>query len=233
MNNQFQKHKELILNVFKKHYSECKKNEMKKIFLILTLILTTNLTKAQTETDTMKTALILIDIQNDYFKGGKMELSEPKKAGEKAQLILENFRNKKMPVIHIQHLSTRPNSTFFIPNTFGAEIHESVKPNENEKVITKNYPNSFRETDLLEYLKKIGVEKLVINGMMTHMCVDATTRAAKDFGFECVVISDACATKNLEINNETVKAEEVQKAFLGALNYYYSTVLTSEKFLTE
>ncbi|MEP5341737.1 MAG: cysteine hydrolase family protein [Algibacter sp.] len=206
---------------------------MKKIFLILTLILTTNLTKAQTETDTMKTALILIDIQNDYFKGGKMELSEPKKAGEKAQLILENFRNKKMPVIHIQHLSTRPNSTFFIPNTFGAEIHESVKPNENEKVITKNYPNSFRETDLLEYLKKIGVEKLVINGMMTHMCVDATTRAAKDFGFECVVISDACATKNLEINNETVKAEEVQKAFLGALNYYYSTVLTSEKFLTE
>ncbi|SOS52779.1 Uncharacterized isochorismatase family protein YddQ (fragment) [Tenacibaculum dicentrarchi] len=55
---------------------------------------------------------------------------------------------------------------------------------------------------------------------MTHMCVDATTRAAKDFGFECTVISDACATKNIEINNETVKAKEVQKAFLGALNYY-------------
>ena len=206
---------------------------MKKILLILTLILITNIAKAQTDTDTMKTALILIDIQNDYFKGGKMQLFEPEKAGEKAQLILENFRDKKMQVIHIQHLSTRPNSTFFIPNTFGAEIHESVKPNENEKVITKNYPNSFRETDLLEYLKKIGVEKLVISGMMTHMCVDATTRAAKDFGFECVVISDACATKNLEINNETVKAEEVQKAFLGALNYYYSTVLTSGKFLSE
>ncbi|MCD8418865.1 cysteine hydrolase family protein [Tenacibaculum finnmarkense] len=206
---------------------------MKKILLILTLILITNIAKAQTDTDTMKTALILIDIQNDYFKGGKMELSEPEKAGEKAQLILQNFRDKKMPVIHIEHLSTRTNSTFFIPNTFGVKIHESVKPNKNEKVITKNYPNSFRETDLLEYLNKIGVEKLVICGMMTHMCVDATTRAAKDFGFECTVISDACATKNLEINNETVKAKEVQKAFLGALNYYYSTILTSEKFLTE
>ncbi|WP_343328967.1 cysteine hydrolase family protein [Polaribacter staleyi] len=179
----------------------------------------------------MKTALVLIDIQNDYFKGGKMELNKPLKAGQNAQLILKNFRSKKMPVIHIQHFSTRPNSTFFIPNTFGNEIHESVKPIKNEKIITKNYPNSFRETELLYSLREIGIKKLVICGMMTHMCVDATTRAAKDFGFECIVISDACATKDIEINNEIVKAEEVQKAFLGALNYYYSTVLTTERFL--
>ena len=204
---------------------------MKKILLIITLLLVINLTNAQS--DTMKTALILIDIQNDYFKGGKMELNEPEEASEKAKLILESFRKKKNPVIHIQHLSTRPNSTFFIPNTFGAEIHKSVEPIKNEKIITKNYPNSFRETELLEYLKSIGIEKLVISGMMTHMCVDATTRAAKDFGFECIVIGDACATKDLEINNETVKAKEVQKSFLGALNYYYSTVLTTKQFLTE
>ncbi|WP_320243789.1 isochorismatase family protein [Tenacibaculum sp. 1B UA] len=109
----------------------------------------------------------------------------------------------------------------------------SDKKTKNEKIITKNYPNSFRETELLEYLKVIGIEKLVISGMMTHMCIDATIRAAKDFGFECIVISDACATKDLEINTEMVKAKEVQKAFLGALNYYYSTVLTTEQFLNE
>ncbi|RXQ95743.1 cysteine hydrolase [Ancylomarina salipaludis] len=179
----------------------------------------------------MKTALVLIDIQNDYFKDGKMELYNPEKAGDNAKLLLNAFRKNKMPVIHIQHLSTRPESAFFIPQTPGAEINERVSPLNNEKIIIKHYPNSFRETDLLDYLKNMGIEKLVICGMMTHMCVDATTRAAKDFGFECLVIGDACATKDLEINNETVKASEVQKSFLSALNYFYASVLTSEQFL--
>ena len=72
---------------------------------------------------------------------------------------------------------------------------------------------------------------LVICGMMTHMCVDATTRAAKDMGYDIVLIGDACATKDQEINGQKVKAEEVQKSFLAALNYYYSTVLTTQQYL--
>lgn len=138
-----------------------------------------------------------------------------------------------MPVIHIQHLSTRAGSTFFIPQTLGAEINERVKPLNNEKIIIKHYPNSFRETNLLDYLKSMDIEKLVICGMMTHMCVDATVRAAKDYGFECLVVGDACATKNLEINHETVKASDVQKAFLSALNYFYASVVTTEQFLKQ
>lgn len=181
----------------------------------------------------MNRALLLIDLQNDYFENGKAELSGAKGASEKAKQVLDQFRNAQLPVIHIQHLSTRPGATFFIPGTKGSEIQENVLPVTNEKIIVKHHPNSFRETELLDYLKQKNITDLVILGMMTHMCVDATTRAAKDYGFNCVVIGDACATKDLEIDSLHVAAEEVQKAFLAALNYYYSTVKNTKEFLRD
>ncbi len=181
----------------------------------------------------MKTALIIIDIQNDYFENGSNPLVGSKQASIKARMILDKFRNTNLPIIHIQHLSIRPNSTFFIPDTFGAEININVKPQENEKVITKYFPNAFIKTDLLDYLKDNAIENLVICGMMTHMCVDSTVRAAKDFGFNIVLIEDACATKDLEVNGQFVKAIDVQNSFLGALNYYFATLKTSEAYLNE
>ncbi|NVO10869.1 MAG: cysteine hydrolase [Bacteroidales bacterium] len=181
----------------------------------------------------MKTALLIIDVQNDYFENGTMTLVGSNKASSNARQILDRFRANNLPVIHIQHISTRPTATFFLPNTQGAEIHSNVKPFEQEKVIIKHYPNSFRETELLDYLNSKNITDLVICGMMTHMCVDATTRAAKDFGFNIVLIGDACATKDLEIDRQVVKAEGVQKSFLAALNYFYSTVKTTKQYLDE
>jgi nicotinamidase-related amidase len=179
----------------------------------------------------MKTALLIIDIQNDYFDGGTMTLNGAETAAANAKLLIESFRAMDRPVIHIQHLASRPGATFFLPGTMGAAIHDLVQPLETEKVIIKHYPNSFRETELLEYLKALDVTGLVICGMMTHMCVDATTRAAKDLGFDCTVIGDACATRDLEIQGEKVKAEQVQKSFLAALDYFYSTVRTTRQYL--
>jgi len=181
----------------------------------------------------MNTALILIDIQNDYFENGTMPLVGSGKASLNARQILDKFRAEGMPIIHIQHIAARPNSTFFLPATKGSEIQDNVKPKENEKVIIKHFPNSFRETELLEYLKSRNITDLVICGMMTHMCVDATVRAAKDFGFNCTVISDACATRDLTINGETVKAVEVQKSFLAAFNGFYASVKTTKEYLAE
>jgi nicotinamidase-related amidase len=179
----------------------------------------------------MKTALIIIDIQNDYFDKGTMPLVEVNKAGNNARLILESFRAAGLPVIHIQHIAARPTAAFFLPDTTGAEIHDIVKPFENEKIIVKHYPNSFRETELLDYLKCNNITDLVICGMMTHMCIDATTRAAKDFGLNIILIEDACATRNLEFNGKVIKAEEVHKSFLAALNYFYATVKTTQQYL--
>jgi len=179
----------------------------------------------------MQTALLLIDIQNDYFAHGAMPLTGSGEAGRNAGRILEKFRTGSLPVVHIQHIATRPTAAFFLPHTAGAELHECVKPLGNEKLIVKHYPNSFRETELFDFLKSNQITDLVICGMMTHMCVDATVRAAKDAGFTITLIGDACATKDLEINGRIVKAEDVQNSFLAALTYFYATVKTTEEYM--
>jgi nicotinamidase-related amidase len=179
----------------------------------------------------MKKALLIIDIQNDYFEHGTMTLSGSAAASDNAKILLEKFRNDKLPVIHVQHLATRATATFFLPGTKGAQIHDSVKPLDTEPTIVKHYPNSFRDTDLLDYLKKNETTDLVVCGMMTHMCVDATVRAAKDFGFSITIPGDACATKDLDINGQIVKADQVQNSFLAALNYFYATVTTTSEYL--
>lgn len=176
-------------------------------------------------------ALILIDIQNDYFTGGANPLVGSNEAVDNAKNILKHFRDKGSPVVHIQHLANREGATFFLPHTHGAEIHQALTPVGNEKVIIKHFPNSFRETGLLDHLSALDIKELVVCGMMTHMCVDATVRAAKDFGFNVILISDACATKDLAIQDKTVKAADVQTAFLAALNYFYASVKTAKEFL--
>jgi nicotinamidase-related amidase len=180
----------------------------------------------------MKKALLIIDIQNDYFEHGTMTLSGSVTASDNAKKLLETFRNETLPVIHVQHLATRPTATFFLPGTKGAQIHNSVKPLDTEKVIVKHYPNSFRETELLEYLTKNDITDLVICGMMTHMCIDATVRAAKDFGFSITIPGDACATKDLDVNGQIVRADQVQTSFLAALNYFYASVTTTVEYLS-
>jgi nicotinamidase-related amidase len=177
----------------------------------------------------MNQALLIIDIQNDYFPGGAMELAGSPAAGAKAGELLRAFRQKHLPVVQIQHVSTRPGATFFLPNTRGVEIHESVAPQAGETVLQKNFPNSFRGTPLLEHLRKLQIEQLVIAGMMTQMCVDSTTRAATDLGFQCVLAHDACATKPLSFGGATVPAENVQTAFLAALNGLFAKVQSTEE----
>jgi nicotinamidase-related amidase len=179
----------------------------------------------------MTRGLILIDIQNDYFPGGSMELVGMEQAAENAALLLEEWRKRAFPVHHIQHISKRPGSTFFLPNTNGVEIHKSVAPQAGEAVIEKYFPNAFRDTDLLNVLKRSDVDEVVICGAMTHMCVDATTRAAFDFGFRCTVIEDACATRNLEYKSTTVEAGKVQAAFMAALAVPYARILSAKDFI--
>lgn len=181
----------------------------------------------------MKNVLLLIDIQNDYFDNGTMPLVGSDLACQNAKTILDFFRLNDLPVIHIQHIAIRRDATFFLHNTKGAEIHKLVKPLIHEKVIVKHFPNSFIRTELLDHLKSLNTKKLVICGMMTHMCVDSTVRAAKDAGFDCTLIGDACATRDLTINGQTVKAQEVHNSFLAALNFFYANVLSLHQFSVE
>jgi nicotinamidase-related amidase len=174
--------------------------------------------------DVVKTALILVDIQNDYFPGGKGELEGSIAAGGRAGELLAFFRARQFPLVHIQHVSTRPGAAFFLPGTEGVKIHESVSPLEGEVIFQKHFPNSFRETPLLTHLLDTGVSRVVIAGMMTHMCIDATTRAAFDHGFECWVAQDACATRALTHQGQSIPGRYVHLSFLAALNALYGKV---------
>ena len=176
----------------------------------------------------MKTALILIDFQNDYFPAGKMELESPLEAAAQACKLLDFFRRQKWPTVHIQHISNRPGATFFLPDTDGAKFHVSILPLPGETVIVKHFPNSFRETTLLEHLQELHIERLVLCGMMTHMCVDASMRAAADFGFPVLLAADACATRALSYGETKIPAAHVHGAFLAALKSYGQVLASSE-----
>ncbi len=174
----------------------------------------------------MKQALLIVDIQNDYFPGGAMELVGSTEAGIQAGKLLQLFRQQSLPIIHIQHVATRPGAPFFLPDTPGVAIHASVAPRAGETVLQKHFPNSFRETSLLEHLRQQEITQVVIAGMMTQMCIDTTTRAAADLGFQCVLAHDACATKSLTFGGVTVPAEHVQAAYLAALDGLFAKVLS-------
>ena len=177
---------------------------------------------------TMKTALLVIDIQNDYFEGGKFPLVNPLAAAKKAYELLQCFREHGGHHAHIQHISLEPDADFFIKGDSGSDIHDSVAHFEGEPIVYKHHPNSFLDTNLLDVLKEWEVERVVVTGMMTHMCVDATARAAVDFGFDVIVAEDACATRDLEHGGTTIPADLVHKSFLAALTWYGKVMRTDE-----
>ncbi len=181
----------------------------------------------------MSKCLIMIDLQNDYFAGGIMQLAGIEDAAENARNLLTEFRKKKSYIIHVQHISVAPNAFFFLPGTDGAKINDKVAPQVGEEVVVKNYPNSFRNTSLLKILTNWHIDDLVICGAMSHMCIDATTRAAFDLGFKCIVAEDACATMDLSFNNKIIKAPEVHASFMAALSFPYAKVTSTREILKD
>ena len=169
-------------------------------------------------------ALILVDLQNDYFPGGAMPLEGMEAAAREAAVLLRTFRDRAWPLFHVRHVSVRPGATFFLPGSVGAEIHASLVPIPGEKVIAKNHPNSFRDTRLLEELRAALVRDVVICGAMSNLCIDATTRAAADFGLGCSVVHDACAARALRFGSRAVAAADVHAAFMAALSGIYARV---------
>jgi nicotinamidase-related amidase len=181
----------------------------------------------------MTQALLLIDIQNDYFTGGKMELHQPLKALDNAELVLKRFRRIGAPVIHVQHISINEGATFFLPDTEGVKIHERLTPLSTETVVVKHAPNSFFNTNLLDILRDHQITDLVACGMMSHMCIDTTVRACKDLELKVTLLEDACATKDLAFRGEMIPAKTVHCTFMAALNGIFAWVIGTEEYLAE
>ncbi len=179
----------------------------------------------------MKLGLVLVDIQNDYFSGGKFELEGSLEASLQAKKLLSFFRQQNLPIFHVQHISIRPGAKFFFLNTEGVNIHSNVQPLPEEIIIQKHHPNCFRESALKSELEAQGIEHLIICGMMTHMAIDATVRVAYDYGFKVTVVADACATRSLTFQEITVPARYVHATSLAALNYLFANVTTVDEFI--
>jgi nicotinamidase-related amidase len=180
----------------------------------------------------IKSALILIDIQKDYFPGGQMEVPGAPEAGEAARRILDAFRQTDLPVIHVRHVSLRPGATFFLPGTEGVDFHPCVQPLPGEPVVEKYYPNSFRRTELRTILEEQEIGRLVVCGMMSHMCIDATVRAAFDGGFQCIVAHDASAARALSFGGIDVAAPDVHASFMAALGAVYAEIAKSDDIIS-
>ena len=178
-----------------------------------------------------ETAYMLIEFQEDYFPGGRAPIPNSLEASKEAHAGLCSARERSLHVIHIQQISTHPNAKHCLPCTKGSHLYSTLQPIQGETIIKKHYPNAFKDTHLLNYLKKHRIKHLVICGMMTHLSIDSTVRAARDFGFSCTVLSDACAAKDLTFHHHVIPAHEVHQAFLAALYPTYAKVSSTQEYL--
>ena len=178
----------------------------------------------------MKKALIIIDLQNDYFCGGAMELENTDEVLDKTNKLINFARKQKYKIYFIQHFSMKKEATFFIPNTYGVKLNDKLDI-KNEKIIEKKYPNSFSNTNLKDELKKENINNLIICGAMTHMCIDSTVRAGFDLGFKITLVNDACATKDLKFKDKIIKAQDVHNSFLSALGSVFCYVKSTDEII--
>lgn len=174
-------------------------------------------------------AIIVIDLQNEYWPTGNLPLEGIDTAAANAARVIAHGRNAGDLIVNVRH--EMPGAPFFVPGSEGVEINAAVAPGEGEPVITKNFPNAFRETGLRTLLDEKGIEEVVAVGAMSHMCVDATVRAANDLGYKTVTIHDACATRELEFDGTTIPADKVHAALMAALAFFYGEVVTTDDFL--
>ncbi|PTE20164.1 cysteine hydrolase [Cereibacter changlensis JA139] len=176
-----------------------------------------------------KRAVLVVDLQNEYWPSGNLPLQGIEVAAGNAARVIEHARFNGDLVVNIRHEA--PGGPIFVPGSQGAEINEVVAPRSDEAVITKNFPNSFRDTDLKALLYEKGIKDVTVIGAMSHMCIDATTRAANDHGFKTTTIHDACATRDIEFGGQTVPAAHVHTAIMGSLAFFYGDVISTENFL--
>ena len=178
-----------------------------------------------------KQALIIIDIQNDYFPSGKWPLDGAERAADNAARLLDAARQRGDLVVHVRHEFNSADAPFFAPGSRGAAIHPKVLPVDDEPVVLKHKVNAFLDTNLKHLLDQQGVKALTIVGSMSHMCVDAATRAAADLGYDVPGAHDACATLPLDFNGKQVPAAQVHDATMAALAFAYASVVKTDELL--
>ncbi len=174
-----------------------------------------------------KRAIVVVDWQNEYLPIGKLPLHAVDVALDRTVEVLASARARGETVVHIRH--EQPGAPIFVPGSEGADIIPAVAPAPGERVIVKNHPNAFRDTDLQRVLDQAGIEQVVLVGAMSHMCIGATARAATDLGYDTLVVEDACATMDLEHGGLRVPAPQVHAANMAAIAFAHGRIVSAEE----
>ncbi|MFX4262309.1 cysteine hydrolase family protein [Pelotomaculum propionicicum] len=178
----------------------------------------------------MKRALLVIDVQNEYFSG-KLPVTYPPGSLERIVKVIEAARSKQIPLVFIQHSALQKDAAAFKKGSAEWKLHPEIAAIPCEHLVEKTLPGSFTGTDLESWLRERGIDTVVITGYMTQMCCDTTARQAFHLGLSVEFLSDATGT--LQISNEagTSAAEELHRAILVTQAARFSKVLTTEQWI--
>jgi nicotinamidase-related amidase len=177
-----------------------------------------------------KTALLVIDFQNEYFTG-KMPIPEGAAALANTRKLIAFADDHKMPVFHVQHIAPA-GSAVFAKDGETVKFHPDMQPRAQDVVLQKTTVSVFGSTDLDARLKRAGIENLIISGLMTHACVAGAARDAAPLGYNVLVASDASATRAItRVNGEAIDKDALHKAALAEVEDTFGDVMTTEQII--
>lgn len=178
----------------------------------------------------MNRALLIIDVQKEYFSG-KLHVTYPPKSLENILNVMDSAQSSDVPIILIQHTALQENAETFVKGTDGWEILPEVLKREYDYLVEKNLPGSFTGTDLETWLREKNIDTITISGYMTQMCCDTTARQAFHRGFKVEFLSDATGTLNVSNYAGKVIDEELHRAVLVTQAMRFSSVLNTADWI--
>lgn len=177
-----------------------------------------------------KTALLVIDFQNEYFSG-RMPIPDGIEALRNSRRLIDHADAHGIPVFHIQHVIAA-DAPVFAENSDGARLHEQLQPAPHHRLVRKTSVSVFASTDIDAQLKRAGTDTLIVAGLMTHACVAGAARDAVPLGYEVIVVDDACATRDLDDGEGRVLPHAVlHRAALASIRDTFGDVLATEQVL--
>lgn len=178
----------------------------------------------------MKRALLVIDVQNEYFTG-KMPITYPAGSFDKILGTVDAANQNDIPVILIRHGAPQKDAAAFVKGSMGWEIREELLGKKHLCIIDKTLPGSFTDTRLEELLRELEIDTIVICGYMTQMCCDTTARQAVHLGFSAEFLADATGTLDVANNAGKITAEDLHKAILITQAMRFSKVLSTDEWI--
>ncbi|AZD30817.1 cysteine hydrolase family protein [Pseudomonas chlororaphis] len=177
-----------------------------------------------------KSALLVIDFQNEYFTG-RMPIPDGDKALANTRELIEFADRHNMPVYHVQHIAPAGSVVFAIDGKT-VKFHPEMLPRGKDTVLQKSTVSVFASTDLGKRLKRAGIKNLIICGLMTHASVAGTARDAAPLGYKVIVASDASATRDItRVNGDQIDKDALHKAALAEIEDTFGDVMTTAQIL--